>query len=492
MTAFVSAPMSSGADARARVERRLWRWPLIFVVLLGWTLLVNWPVLRLEDADDGFFLEVAHLWTRGFPPYVASFDIKGPGFFAALALALKVFAPTLTTLKLMGVAGSAVAATLLFSITERLGRPVAILCAAAYPILLVVNGDAAYCVMNAFLLTAYALALGERRGLGPALGAGLAVGVACAFKQTCAIDALAVLYFLLARGERSPVRTTLAFGASAALAPLAFLAYFAAIGATGVFLDDVVWTALARSDGVSLAVALRALLEWMMPLSVVVVALAGALLNLRAIEERKPVRAFAIWLAFAFASLALQRAGYRTYVVPMIAPMLALGAAYVDHVCRGLTPGRRNAVFGAFGASIFAGALFGHGAAMLRKLPVVDDQALGLMSASLQNAHASPADRLLVLNGAPWLNLVTDLRPPTAVFHPGHFQCDFPGAGEPALWAALAAKPRFVMLENPSRRPVCESQATADAIEAGLAAGYRVVDSGGAANTAYRLYEVRR
>ena len=141
MTAFVSAPLSSGADARA--ARGAWRLPLIFLAALAWTFLVNWPFLRLEDADDGFFLEVAHLWTRGLPPYVASFDIKGPGFFAVLALVLKVFAPTLTTLKLVGVAGSAVAATLLVAITERLGRPVAVLCAAAYPILLVVNGDTA-------------------------------------------------------------------------------------------------------------------------------------------------------------------------------------------------------------------------------------------------------------------------------------------------------------------------------------------------------------
>ena len=490
MTAFVSAPLSSGADARA--ARGAWRLPLIFLAALAWTFLVNWPFLRLEDADDGFFLEVAHLWTRGLPPYVASFDIKGPGFFAVLALVLKVFAPTLTTLKLVGVAGSAVAATLLVAITERLGRPVAVLCAAAYPILLVVNGDAAYAVMNAFLLAAYALALGARRGLAPAVGAGLAVGVACAFKQTCAIDALAVLYFLLARGEPRPLRMASAFCASAALAPLAFLAYFAAHGATGIFLADVVWTALARSDRVSLAGALRALLEWLMPFSAVVVALAGALLNLRAIEARKPVRPFAIWLAFAFAALVLQRAGYRTYVVPMIAPMLALGAAYVDHVCRRLSAAQRAAAFGAFGALIFAGAMVGHGAAMLRKLPAVDDEALGAMSAALSNAQASPADRLLVLNGAPWLNLVTDLRPPTQVFHPGHFQCDFPGAGLPALQAAFAAKPRFIMLENPSRRPVCESQATADAIEAGLAAGYDPVDSGATAHTAFRLYEARR
>ncbi len=251
-------------------------------------------------------------------------------------------------------------------------------------------------------------------------------------------------------------------------------------------------TALTRSDGVSLAVALRALLEWLMPFSIVVVGLAGALLNLRALQERVRVRPFAIWLAFAFAAVILQRAGYRTYVVPMIAPMLALSAAYVDRLCRRLVPAQRFAAFAAFGVAIYVGALIGHGAAILRKMPVVDTVALGLMSDALQAAHASPDDRLLVLNETPWLNIATDLRPPTAVYHLGHLECDFPGAGVPALQAAFAAKPRFVVLENPNLRLSCERPATADAIAAGLATDYDAIDSGGTKKTRFRLYALRR
>ena len=158
----------------------------------------------------------------------------------------------------------------------------------------------------------------------------------------------------------------------------------------------------------------------------------------------------------------------------------------------GLVPAQRAAAFAPFGVAIYAGALIGHGAAILRKMPTVDFEAVALMTGALQAAHASPDDRLLVLNGTPWLNIATDLRPPTAVYHLGHLECDFPGAGVPALQAAFAARPRFLMLENPNLRLFCERPATADAIAAGLEADYDAIDSGGTKETRFRLYALRR
>ena len=63
--------------------------------------LVNLPTFGREDADDGFFLEAARLWTEGLPPYVAAYDVKGPAGFAFLAAAVALLGPTLSTLKIV-------------------------------------------------------------------------------------------------------------------------------------------------------------------------------------------------------------------------------------------------------------------------------------------------------------------------------------------------------------------------------------------------------
>ena len=98
-------------------------------------------------------------------------------------------------------------------------------------------------------------------------------------------------------------------------------------------------------------------------------------------------------------------------------------------------------------------------------------------------------DRLLVVNGAAFANIVTDLRPPTPVFHWAHILCDFPGAGLPALAADLSARPRYVVFEDPDRRPVCESAAYADAIRVALATDYALAAQGRTELSSWELFE---
>ena len=134
----------------------------------------------------------------------------------------------------------------------------------------------------------------------------------------------------------------------------------------------------------------------------------------------------------------------------------------------------------------------GRGAAVLTKMPTLDVALLDQIKAAVDATGPRPDDRLLTINGAAFANIVTDLRPPTPYFHWAHILCDFPGAGLPALAADLAARPRYIVVENPDRRPICESAAYARAIDAALAAGYALAAEGGAPQSRFRLFERAR
>jgi hypothetical protein len=74
-----------------------------FLAILLFTIALNIPTFVFDDADDAFYVEVAHRWVQGLPPYIGSFDIKGPGFFAILAFAEALLGPTLATLKIVSI-----------------------------------------------------------------------------------------------------------------------------------------------------------------------------------------------------------------------------------------------------------------------------------------------------------------------------------------------------------------------------------------------------
>jgi len=94
---------------------------VVFGACLAWTLGVRLPILTREGMDESFYVEVAHLWTRGMLPYVGAFDVKPPGYFALLALAQTVFGPTLESLRLVTILGDATTAASLYFIGRRMG-----------------------------------------------------------------------------------------------------------------------------------------------------------------------------------------------------------------------------------------------------------------------------------------------------------------------------------------------------------------------------------
>ena len=153
---------------------------------------------------------------------------------------------------------------------------------------------------------------------------------------------------------------------------------------------------------------------------------------------------------------------------------------------------RRAVALVVFGAVAVWAAMAGRGLAMLEKLPRVDDLSLRQIKAAVEATGPRRDDRLLVVNGAAFANIVTDLRPPTPIFHWAHILCDFPGAGLPALAADLAARPRYVVFEDPDRRPVCQPAAYAEAIRVALASDYALAAQGRTELSSWELFETAR
>lgn len=463
----------------------------IVAAIALWTLLVNLPTFARQDADDAFFLEVAKLWTEGLPPYVAAFDVKGPAGFAFLAVAAALLGPALSTLKIVAIVASSVAATALYRIAAPRDRAAAIACVALYPIFMVVSGDVIYQTMNAALLVAFALAFSERVDRRRAAVAGLAIGLACAIKQTCAIDALAVAYALWAKEGPSGDRwgVLLAFAAAAAIIPAGFFLYYVWLGAADVFIADVVLAALQRGADVSLGAALWSWADCLFPVSVVLIVAVAALARPVEPAERLARRAMAVWLGIEIAGLAAQRAGCSSYVAPLIAPalLIATGAVSARFGTDGL--GRRAVALAVFGAVAVSAAMAGRGIARLENPSPVDDLSLRQIKAAVEATGPRRDDRLLVINGGAFANIVTDLRPPTPIFHWAHILCDFPGAGLPALTADLAAAPRYVVFEDPDRRTVCQTAAHSEAIRVALATNYGLAAQGRTKLSSWRLFE---
>src|SRR5262249_19657725 len=81
--------------------------------------------------------------------------------------------------------------------------------------------------------------------------------------------------------------------------------------------------------------------------------------------------------------------------------------------------------------------------------------------------------------------------PPTAYFHPKHLLCEFPVGSADPMRAALAARPRFVMLADPSLvRPCAKPERFAGA-RAMLATHYVTVATVTGSWDTYALYQLR-
>lgn len=470
-----------------------------FAAALAWTSLVRLPLHGVDFADDAFYDAIAGLWTRGLLPYVNAFDVKPPGFFALLAAAQLALGPGPGTVRALAIGFDALTAATLFFAGRRLGSSGAgALAAALYPVFAeFLPEEVAYSPLAAFSALACLAAMSPMAPLKRAALAGLAIGAAMAIKQTALLEAAAMLAGLLRFGDMAGRRgaAAMAFGIGAAAAPLAFLAYFAAHGAAGAMVADVVGVALRRngSEGIGFFLGL-ALLPWRLaPLAPL---LALALLPRRSANASMPEgQSERIWLAKAWfaatlLSLVLQRALFNCYLGPMLAPSLLLAGAWIAQA---------PAPLGRLPLAVRIAAL---GAVAIACLPLRmsehfvkrhDEAALAQALGVIQASDPAPGDRLFVVDAGRWLYGASGLAPPTPYILPMHFLCDFPGGGPSRLREAMAAAPRYVVVgAYLGKFSACKGVEAAPIVEPELAHAYRLIGKAQGEFESYEIYQATR
>ena len=472
-------------------------WAGIVVAALAWTALVRQPLWRMDGLDDAFYVEVARLWTRGLPPYLTVYDVKPPGFFALLAVAEAALGPTLDALRALAVVCDAATAVALLMLGRRFGAPaVGVFAALLFPVLSeMVTANDAYCPLAALTTFAFVAALSRRPIWERALVAGLLIGAAGTVKQTAGFEALALLATLVgaaeAKGRRA--RVAAAFLVAAAIAPLAFLAYFASQGGAGALVADAVVGALARpasaSEGLGFVDGVgRFFLLHKSDMALFAFACLS-LLRRRALAAAlpdAPLGALVGWFAAAAVGVVVQRSIAVTYVGPMIAPSLliaGLGLARAAPELESLPEGARLA---ALGVACVAIAFFHPGNDLSAR---IESAALAEAAAAIRADGWTPGDRLYVVNRGLWLYGALDAPPPTRFLYPGHTLCDFKDRGPSLVAEVLASRPRFVVVADRRIHFICEQADRWRVVDAALASSYRRVAHAVGAADSFDVYE---
>jgi nitrate reductase NapE component len=466
----------------------------VFASALAWTALVRLPLLRHAGADDAFYTEVALLWRQGVLPYVGAFDVKPPGVFAVLALVQSVVGPNLAALNTISIASDALSAALLMTLAARYGEPiVGVFAAVLYPILSeAIVFDPAYSLLAAMTTLAMFAAVSSRPLLARSALAGLIIGAACAVKHTAAFEGLAALAILLgaqdARGRR--IAAGALFILAAALVPVVFVAYFAAHGAAGVMLQDIVGVAVqkvvAGSDKTGFVDGPWRLAILSVSLAPVFAAIFAFGLRQELVPSRAPHWALRLWLALALASLLAQRAQLTTYLGPVLAPGLLLSGLVIATKTRASAWWSLAGRLGVVGAAVAACVV----AERWETLFAAEDMpAIESVAATIRAAHPSDGDRLYVVRKSAWLYPLSGLRPPTRFFIPSQSLCRFVNVGPARIAEAFAERPRFVVVGDPSQRFDCEVPGARGEIDAALTRDYREIMHVEGDFDTYVLYE---
>ncbi len=468
----------------------------IYGVALAWTLLVQLPLLDLDRVDEVFYVEVAHLWTKGVLPYVGAFDVKPPGFFALLAALQSMLGPSHASARALSIALDAVTATALFFL-GRFGAPrVGLFAAIVYPPLseLVIFNDC-YSALDAFTTLAFLAALSPLRLVGRAALTGFAIGAAFSIKQTAAFEAIVLFSTLVGALDAAGRRTTavLAFVSGASIVPVAFLAYFAWHGAAGDLINDAVLGALTRPSSAAEGLTFIDGILLFFPLHRSILGLfviaCLALLRRRALAKAVPDAPLAVleaWMLAALLATLVQRSIHVSYVSQTLPPALLLA---------GLCAARASPEFGrapewarlsVLALMSLATALQNFGGHWTNRHPT---WAIAEATAAIRATGPSGADRLLAVNRGLWLNAATDLKPPTRYIHPAHTLCEFDRQSGDNLTDALAAAPRYIVVADRRARLSCERPERWDMIEATLRNSYRLIVHAAEDSESYDVYE---
>jgi len=491
-----AAPELASPPRRFAVSPAL-AWAGIVLAAVAWTALVRLPLWRMDGLDDAFYVEVARLWTHGLPPYLTVYDVKPPGFFALLALAEAALGPTLDALRAVAVVGDAASAVALLMLGRRFGAPaVGVAAALAYPLLSeLVTANDAYCPLAALTTFAFVAALSRRPLIERALIAGLLIGAAGAVKQTAGFEALALVAVLGggAQAEGRRLRVVAAFLVAAAVAPLAFLAYFAAEGGAGALVADAFVGALTRpasaSEGLSFLDGLGRFFLLQKSDMVLFALVCLALLRRRALAAAlpdAPLGALALWFAAAAAGVVVQRSIAVTYLGPTLAPGLLIAGLGLTRAAPELARAPEWARLAGLAIVSVAIALVHPGNDLSARF---EGAALAETAAAIRAAGWAPGDRLYVVNRGLWLYGALDAPPPTRFLYPGHTLCDFKDRGPGLVAEILASQPRFVVVADRRIHYVCEQGDRWRAVDSALSASYRRLAHVAGAADAFDVYE---
>jgi hypothetical protein len=467
---------------------------VVFALALAWTVLARLPLLQHTGADDAFYTEVALLWRQGVLPYVGAFDVKPPGIFAVVALTQSILGPGLAALNTISIASDALTAALLMTLAARYGEPVVgVFAAALYPILSeVIVFDPAYSLLAAMTALAMFATVSPRPLIVRSALAGLIIGAACAVKHTAAFEGLAALAILVgahdARGRT--FAASAAFVLSAAIVPLAFVAYFAAHGAAGVMFSDIVGVAAQKVVADS---GKTGLVDGPWRLAILSVSLAPVFVAIFALPHRQelvpshaPHWALRLWLALALVSLLAQRAQLTTYLGPILAPGLLLSGLMIATRTHAGASWSLAARLGVVGAAV---AVCVVAERWVTLIATEDMPAIESMAETIRAAHPSDGDRLYVVRKSAWLYPLSGLRPPTPFFIPSQSLCRFANVGPVRTAEAFATRPRFVVVGDPAQKFDCEVPGARQEIDAALSRDYREMARVEGEFDTYVLYE---
>jgi hypothetical protein len=463
----------------------------ILAGLLALTCALRLPFMQDIGPDEAFFAVIGRDWAQGAPPYAEYFDVKPPGLFLLHALMAPLFGAGAGAIKGLEIAFVTASAYGLWRIGRaHLSEAVGLAAAALYPIVtLSMSGltVSAPLALSGFEVFAVFAALGGRIAL-----AGLLFGCAFAIKQTAAIEAAAVLAALLAQAPgRERIGVCARFIGGCIVAPAGFALYFLAAGAFPAFWSAVAVAASTRlgGDGVGFFESLVRIPVGMRPM--LAPAVGALLLALRfrqwAGEPCAPaLRLLFAWLAGALLALLAMRAMYDHYFLPLTGPLLLL-AGYAAFHLLDFGAWRREARAGLVLVTVLCPVVLG-----APEPGDADDRAALLgVEARARVAGLRPGDVALAVNRGVMFYSDTGTRPPRRIFHPLHMLCDMPAWPGDHLAAALAARPKFVLLADTRIRMACEKPERLAALRTALDSDYELVARASGAWDAYAVYRLK-
>jgi hypothetical protein len=440
-----------------------------FAILAAWVVLVRAPSFdtTLMHSDEGFYLLQGDLWLRGFPPYIAVWDVKPPGLLALFAF-FRLFGPWSTlAARLCTTLAVLISAAGLHRFARRhlLAPRAGIVAALLYPAFtIVLEGVTAQpeLLLMPPIVFGMDMAAGWWTGrsrpprAASCIAAGLLFGLAFLIKQSAVFELALAACVLAWATVGLPL---LLFLAAAAAPSLLFIGYEALLGlGPGIYLTPFVG-AVSRLSGYG-ETPLAALIRLPFMMRSAILLLAGALFAL--VERRHLARGPAaraiglvqLWLAASLAAVLVAGSAYWHYFLAPLAPMALLTGLWIDLVANRF-PRRRVAalialvlVFAAYPQVMFAVA----------DRPILRHSTLNHAIADrLRSLGFGPGDTLYVADQDPATYLLVGAAPPSRFAFPEHLLCNFPlpeGTAEDEIRRIMDGRPGFVVISEPRRKMV--------------------------------------